>query len=76
MKKKWQTWLKISKKVVSVEATIVFGVVFIIFVTPLSYLLKMINPDVFLGSSYKKSKNTFWVKIPKKKIDLEFARKQ
>ena len=76
MKNAWQRWRKISKKVVGVQATVVFGIIFLIIITPLSLFLKLVNRNVFLGSGYTKRQNSYWSKMPKKAYDLNSARKQ
>lgn len=68
--------MKISKKIVGVQATIVFGIIFLLIITPLSFFLKIVNKDVFYGSGYVRKSNSYWSKIPKKTYDIDSARKQ
>jgi hypothetical protein len=76
MKNAWQKWMRISKKVVGVQATVVFGIIFLLIITPLSLFLKVVNRNVFYGSGYMKKENSYWSKMPKRKYELDSARKQ
>ena len=76
MKQTWQTWLGISKKVVGIQASFFFGLIFIVIITPLSYIIRKVNPSIFKGSNVKDLENTYWNKIKKTTHNLEFARRQ
>lgn len=76
MKKIWKSWKNIVKKIISFEATIIFGVIFFVIIFPLSVILKLINPSILRGNNYKKKKNSYWNNLPKREFDIEFARKQ
>jgi len=72
----WQAWLKFSKKVVGIQASIFFGLIFLVIVTPLSYFLRIVAPAIFKGSNSREEKKTHWHKIRKTNYDLDFARRQ
>lgn len=76
MKKTWRSWKKIAEKVGSIQATIIFGAIFILIIIPLSFVLRMVNPTILRGSRFNARKGSYWSKIKKKKFNLEFARKQ
>lgn len=76
MKKVWKKWLKITKKVVNVQANILLSLFYAVFIIPFSIFLKMFFKNALLGHRYAKRKNTYWVKKKNVKHDLKFAQEQ
>lgn len=68
--------MKVSKKIVGVQASFFFGLIFLVVITPLATVLKIVNPHLFYGSGFSFRKNSYWNKIPTKTYDLNSARKQ
>lgn len=76
MKKAWQKWLFISKKIARFQATILLFIVYYIIIIPLSFILKSSFKKSLLGHGYQKTSNSFWIKRQKIKYTLMWAKKQ
>lgn len=76
MKNFWQKWQKITKKIVSVQATVLLTIVYSILIIPLGFFLKLFSKDILLGHRYSKKPHTFWIPVKKIKQDKAFAEGQ
>lgn len=76
MKNSWSKWKIISQKVTSFQATVVLTILYIIFLLPLSFFLRLFFKQVLLGNIHKKNKDTFWIKRKKVHYDISWAKKQ
>jgi len=76
MKRIWQKWTTITKKVAKSIASIVLILVFIFIFLPVSLVLKTFFKETLLGHGGSLQKNTYWRKRQKIKQDLHFAKEQ
>ena len=76
MKKIWQKWQEITKRIVSIQASFLLFFVYFILIIPLSFFLKISSKKALLGHKHSNKRNTFWIPVNKIKQDMNFAHEQ
>lgn len=76
MHNRWKKWKSISKKFTSFQATLALTLIYVLFLIPLSFIIRVFFKHVFLGPSYKKKENTYWIKRNKVHYDITWAKEQ
>lgn len=76
MKKVWNKWQAITKKIVNMQANIVLFIIYFLLIIPLGLILKTFFPKVLFGHRHQARKGSFWIPYKKTTYDISFAKKQ
>lgn len=76
MKHGWNKWVKLSKKIATVQVNVLLFLFYFALIVPMGIFLNLFFKNVLLGHRYQKGNNTYWIKRKKLKQNLVFAREQ
>ena len=75
MRKKWKSWIAISKKISGFLANIVLTIFYIFVIIPVGLIIKLVFPQVYQGRVIVK-KQSYWIKREKIEQDIKWAKEQ
>jgi len=76
MNKYWEKWVKIVKKVVSIQSSVILFLIFYILILPIGLFLKTFSKKSLIGSQGKEKQNSYWITRDKVKSGIIWARAQ
>ena len=60
-----KSWIKLGEVLGMIIAPIIMAIIYFIFLTPISFLVRLAGKDL-LSLKFNKKKNTYWITIKKK----------
>lgn len=76
MKDYWLKWKKVAKKVAGIQANIVLTIIYILFIIPLSVMIRIFLKKSLYGYGYSLRKDSHWVKRREISQDIDWAQHQ
>lgn len=75
MKKAWQSWKKVTKKVVAVQAFVIFTILYILIIAPTGLFIQVFFPGI-LKDLLRKRDKSYWIKRNITRTNITWAKKQ